>query len=404
MVFNAALSGIQAASTDLNVIGNNVANAGTAGFKESSAQFSDVYAASALGTGSNAVGSGVKLSSVRQSFSQGTISFSNSNMDLAINGQGFFALDDGGTRVYSRAGGFGVDREGFIVNGSSQKLVGLLADDSGNITGAQGQLQIDSANIPPTSTTLVNVGLNLSANSAEPAAAWAGGANPAPNTFNNVTSTTVFDSIGNSHVLSLYFIKTSTVNEWEVRAQVDNTDVGGASTLTFNTNGSFASSTPDPISLSYSPAGADPIAFDLDLTESTQFGSDFAVQSILQDGSATGRLDTIDVGSSGIIFGRYTNGQSRPMGQVQLANFTNVNGLQPLGDSSWGETFNSGPPLISTPGTASLGVIQSASLEDSNVDLTSELVELITAQRNFQANAQTIRTADTVTQTIINLR
>lgn len=422
MAFNAALSGIQAASSELSVIGNNVANASTNGFKSSRAEFADVYAASALGTSSNSIGGGVRLASVSQSFSQGTINFTNNNLDLAVNGQGFFRLNDGGTTVYGRAGAFGIDRSGFIVNSSDQRLTGLLADAAGNITGAQGDLQINAGNIAPTPTTAVTTAVNVSSTDLPPAAAWVGtpafgNPPPAANTYNNVTSTTVYDSLGNSHVLSMYFIKTATANEWDVRAQVDGVDVDSAPasapfTQVFNSNGSFNSGASQAIALSWPPldgngnpnGSATPQAFTVDMTASTQYGSPFAVQSILQDGFTTGRLDSVDVDSSGIIFGRYTNGQSRGMGQIILANFSNQQGMQPLGDSTWGETFNSGPPLVGNPGTASLGIIQSGALEDSNVDLTSELVKMIIAQRNFQANAQTIQTADTITQTIINIR
>lgn len=404
MVFNSALSGIQAASTQLSVIGNNVANASTTGFKQSRAQFADVYAVSGVGASSNAVGSGTRLSAVNQIFSQGTISFTNNALDVAVNGQGFFMLDDGGSRAYSRAGNFQVDRSGYIVNANQQKLIGLTADANGAITGAVGQLRIESGNISPQATSSVEVGVNLHANELPPTVAWVGGNNPPPDSYTSVTSTTVFDSLGNDHVLSLYFVKTANENEWDVRVQMDNTDVGNASNLVFNTNGTYSSSTPDPIQIAFSPSGSDPMSVSLNLSRSTQFGSPFAVESLLQDGYTTGRLDSVDVDGLGIILGRYTNGQSRPMGQIQLANFNNTNGLQPTGNTNWAETYASGPPLISTPGTASLGVLQSSSLEDSNVDLTTELVSLITAQRNFQANAQTIRTADTVTQTIINLR
>jgi len=247
--------------------------------------------------------------------------------------------------------------------------------------------------------------VNLYSNETPPAVAWVGGSSPPSNTYTSVTSTTLFDSLGNEHVMSLYFIKDATNNEWDVRIQVDNADVAlTASQLLFNTNGTYKQTTPSPITASFNPTAADPMTITLDLSQSTQFGSPFAVESLLQDGFSTGRLDSVDVDNSGVILGIYTNGESRAMGQVQLANFNNTNGLQPIGNSSWAETFGSGPPLVSTPGTASLGVLQSSSQEESNVDLTSELVSLITAQRNFQANAQTIRTADTVIQTIINLR
>ncbi len=422
MTFNSALSGIQAATSELNVIGNNVANSSTTGFKSSSVLFSDVYASSALGTSSNAIGSGVRLSSVKQSFSQGNISFTNNNLDLSVSGQGFYRLNDSGSVVFSRAGSFGIDREGFIVNSSDQRLTGLLADNAGNITGAQGDLRVDAANIEPTSTSSVGVGFNVSSTTTPPAVAWVGSPNfgdppPSPDTYNNVTSNTVYDSLGNSHIMSMYFIKTPTANQWDVRAQVDGVDVDAAPaaapfTQVYNSDGSFNAASSEGISVNWAPLDASgnpngattPQSIAVTLSDSTQFGAPFSVQSMLQDGFTTGRLDSVDVGTNGLIFGRYTNGQSRPMGQLVLANFTNVNGLQALGDTSWGETFTSGPPLVGSPGSASLGVIQSGALEDSNVDLTNELVKMITTQRNFQANAQTIRTADQVTQTIINIR
>jgi flagellar hook protein FlgE len=418
MAFNQALSGIQGASNELDVTGNNVANANTIGFKQSRVQFSDVYAASSLGTGGNAIGGGTRLANVEQLFTQGTIKFTSKALDVAVNGQGFFILNDGGSRAFTRAGSFTLDNQGNIVNSSGQKLVGNLADSSGNITGAQGDLIIDSANLSPTQTSSMQVGLNLDANGVPPAGAWVGSpafGNPPPatNTYNNVTSTTIFDSLGNSHIVSVYLVKTATPNEWQARAQVDGVDVtGGPFTQVFNNDGSFNSGASTPIAFSYSPldstgaanGAATPQNLTVDLAQTTQFGRPFSVNFVLQDGYTSGRLDGVDIDTSGIIFGRYTNGQSRAMGQLTLANFNNTNGLQPIGDSNWGETFSSGPPLIGTPGTASLGVLQSGALEESNVDLTKELVDMIITQRNFQANAQTIKTADQTTQTIINLR
>jgi len=422
MPFNIALSGIQAASSELGVIGNNVANGSTTGFKSSRAEFADVYAASGLGTSSLAIGSGTRLADVNQDFGQGTVNFTSKSLDLAINGQGFYRLNDGGTTVYSRAGSFNVDRDGFIVTSGNQNLTGFLADASGNITGAVGDLQVDTSNIDPVPTTSVTAGLNLPANDTVPASAWVGtatfgGTPPAPDTYNASTSTTIYDSLGNSHILGLFFIKTATANEWEIRAQVDGVDVDSSPasapfTQVFNTNGGFNSGSSDAISLSWAPldgSGAangavSPQVFSVDISDTTQFGSPFAVQALSQNGATTGRLDSIDVDNSGIIFGRYSNGLSRAMGQVTLSNFANPAALQPLGNTSWGETFGSGQPLTGEPGTASLGNIQSGALEDSNVDLTAELVKMILAQRNFQANAQTIRTADATTQTIINIR
>lgn len=434
MIFDTGLSGLQAASNQLGVVGNNIANSSTTGFKSSRAQFSDVYANSFYGS-SNVIGDGVNMSSVQQSFAQGDLSFTNNSLDLAINGSGFFILDNNGSPIYTRAGSFDVNNTGFIVNSFGQKLTGLLATN-GVVGSVSGDLQLSTANISPKATTLVTSGLNLYANSKAPTTDWAGGSTPSSDTFNNVTSSTIYDSLGNSHVLSMYFILADsaaaagapnassppgTQNQWYVAFQIDNqnvpANVGTSNTsnlfrVNFNSDGTFTTAadvTNTPLPNNLIPLsmnlnnGANPLSFNVDLSDSTQFGSPFAVQSSVQDGFTTGQLNSLDIGQDGILFGRYTNGQSMIMGQIQLANFTNVNGLQPLGNTSWGATAASGQALIGNPGTASLGVLQAGALEQSNVDLTGELVNLITAQRYFQANAQTIRAADTVTQTIINI-
>ncbi|KTD63866.1 flagellar hook protein FlgE [Legionella spiritensis] len=437
MVFGTAISGIQAATKDLEVIGNNIANSATIGFKNSRAEFADIYANGALGGSSAAIGQGVRLSRVQQMFGQGGFTFSNNSLDLAISGGGFFMLRDQGSTVFTRAGAFGVDNDGNIINSSQQRLVGYTADANGNIGTVPVELSINTANISPNATTNVIAGLNLRSDSTPPTVAWAGGATPAQDTYNNVTSSTIYDSLGNSHVLSMYFIHADaaaaggtpnasspvgTDNQWYVAFQIDNQNVpanvgpnnpDNLFRANFNADGSFAGVTDTadaalpgnliPLSMTLSN-GANPLNFTVDLSNSTQFGSPFAVQSNVQNGFTTGRLEGLDIDAEGIILGRYTNGQSRAMGQVLLANFANPDGLQNLGETSWAETGASGQPLIGVPNTSSLGLIQSGALEDSNVDLTSELVNLIGAQRNFQANAQTIRTADAVTQTIINIR
>ena len=437
MVFNTALSGIQASTKDLDVIGNNIANSATVGFKGARAEFADIYTYSAYGTGSSSVGSGVKLSRVHQSFATGTLSPTNNTLDLAVNGSGFFILSDQGAKVYTRAGQFKLDNENHIVNANNQRLTGLLADKSGAITGASGDLQINTANISPRASTLVTAGVNLYSQSKSPAVDWAGGATPSTDTYNNVSSSTIYDSLGNSHVLSMYFVRADstaaagapnaaspagTENQWYVAFQIDNqnvpANVGPHNTdnlfrANFNTDGTFAGVTntanaalPNnfiPLSLNLNN-GSNPLSLNIDLSDSTQFGSPFAVQSTQNDGYTTGSLAGLDIDDSGVILGRYTNGRTLTMGQIQLANFADPESLQNLGNTSWAETFSSGQPLVSGAGTGGLGLINSGRLEESNVDLTSELVKLIGAQRNFQANAQTIRTGDAITQTIINIR
>lgn len=651
MPFNTALSGLQASSNELRVIGNNIANASTVGFKESRANFADVYANSAFGSSQNAIGAGVSVSSVSQLFSQGQISFTNNNLDLAISGEGFFVLSQNGDLTYSRAGAFGVDKDGYITNAADQRLQGLLADSNGNITGTQGDLVISNVNSAPQATSNIDITVNLDSSQAPPSVPFQRGFTPTtppnPNSFNASSSTTIYDSLGNSYIQTSYFVKAPVQNTWHMFVGIDGTDVtpavpsppAGAPpvpypsgqepnpfTIVFDENGNYVpnnaaipaqyygpgpvNSTPgtlvnagslpvlgindvringiaiDPAAvtsadlLSTSDASSSAIAItsaindstnlhgvtatitgttldlgnatvgalaagdfsingvgitgapaseadlmnlinaevlntgvaatqpggagtpiiltasdgrniqvqtdgttggadfanfslnggtslnrvirgeyslsapnnlsisidgvqpgvinlnpgpqagivqtssdvitvngwvppsslgtaqilNIEIGDSTQYGSDFAVQSLSQDGFTTGRLAGVEISQEGNILARYSNGESRLLGQVVLADFGNTQGLSPLGDSAWGETFSSGVALVGAPGTSSLGLIQSGSLEESNVQLTEQLVSLITSQRNFQANAQTIRTAEAVTQAIINLR
>ncbi|PCJ40831.1 MAG: flagellar hook protein FlgE [SAR86 cluster bacterium] len=422
MSFDTAVSGIKASSTSLGIIGNNIANAGTSGFKSSRGEFADVYASSLLGTSSKGIGSGVSISGVNQSFSQGNISFTDNVMDMAINGSGFFVLNDDGTNVYSRAGNFQVDRNGNVVNSLGNRLMVFNTTEDGVLTGGMGELQIDTSLIQPRPTSTIDMGANLDSRATVPITAWpAGGFDafaapptaPTPEMFNSSTSVTIYDSLGNSHVQSLYFVKTTNQNEWNVYSLIDGVSSTGPDTLTFDSSGQIpAASKPLQVSTAaWSPLGEDGLAngattqsFTLDLSDISQFGSDFSVSNINQNGFTTGQLRGVEVDESGIVFARFTNGQARAMGQVALANFSNTSGLQPLGGTSWSETFSSGQPTLSSPGTGGLGVVQSGALEDSNVEVTEQLVDMIVAQRNFQANAKVIQTEDTITQAIINLR
>ncbi len=406
MPFRTALSGLNAASAELRVIGNNVANASTTGFKESRAEFSDIFATSSLGVTANAIGTGVKVSSVAQQFTQGNIEFTDNNLDLAISGQGFFMVDDGGTNVFTRAGQFGVDRDGFVVNSAQQQLQIFTADSGGNITGARGSLRLDQSDIAPQASTKIDVSANLDASSTPPASAF--DALDAAS-YNSSTSLTVFDSLGSPHLSTMYFRMNGTANQWEVHSFVDgvNQSAVPAPIIEFNSNGAIDTTTfPSTVTVpAFDPGtGASNLALDMNFLNTTQYGSAFSVNALTQDGFATGRLSGIDIGDTGVITSRFTNGQSRTLGQVAVATFSNTQGLRQLGETGWAETFDSGSPLVGSPGTGSAGLIQSGALEGSNVDLTEELVKMITSQRNFQANAQVISTADTVTQTIINIR
>ncbi|HVY64315.1 MAG TPA: flagellar hook protein FlgE [Gammaproteobacteria bacterium] len=400
MPFAVALSGLNAASADLSVTANNIANANTTGFKASRAEFADVFA-----VGAQDIGNGVSMSSVSQQFSQGGVNFTDRGLDLAISGEGFFTMRDRGVISYSRAGAFGVDRDGYVVNAQNQRLQIFPVASNGTFnTGTLSDLQLATVDSPPQATTTAEFGVNLPANADVPAVPTFDPANAS--SYNHSTAVTIYDSLGATHTATAYFVKTATPNQWDVRFYVDGNAVGGANTLTYSNLGVLQSPVGGGITLpAYAPAsGAAPITLTTNLLNSTQYGSTFGVNQLSQDGFASGRLSNIDVDSTGVIFARFTNGRSVPLGQVALSNFANAQGLRQLGSTSWGETYTSGDAVRGSPGTGSFGLIQSGALESSNVDLTQQLVNMITAQRNFQANAQMISTADQVTQTIINIR
>ena len=363
MAFDTSVSGILAASADLGIIGNNIANSSTAGFKSSQGEFTDIYAASLLGTPGTAIGQGVALNSVTQDFSQGNIEFTNNSLDLAINGSGFFNLSDGGVATYSRAGAFQLDRDGFIVNASGLQLQGYPTDDEGNLTGELGPLQLSTALVDPKGTGDASITANLDSRDL-PAEAWnpdgAGGALnafavppvlPKSDQFNAATSLTVYDGLGNPHVLSIYFAKGAGDNTWEARTAIDGVEIGGATAIPFEANGQLAEENKplllniadwQPINANGVANGAAAQAFTVDLSSFTQFGASFAVSTVQQDGYTTGQLRGLEIDDTGVLFTRYTNGQSRQQGQIAVASFTNPNGLQPVGDTSFVETFLGG--------------------------------------------------------------
>jgi flagellar hook protein FlgE len=406
MSFRISLSGMNAATADLNVTSNNIANANTTGFKQSRAEFGDVFPVSAYGLSRNTIGAGVRLNQVAQQFDQGNVEFTGKALDLAISGQGFFTLSNQGSAVYSRAGNFGADRDGFVVNPAGQRLQVYQpsASGSGFDMGRLGDLQLTTGDSAPRASSTVTVQSNLPANASAPPLAPFDPNDP--DTYNRTTSLTVYDSLGAAHSQTLYFVKTANPNEWQLHTTVDGTPVGGAQTLQYADTGALQSPSPGRIALpAYTPAtGAAPMALTLDLGDSTQFGDDFGLAALSQDGYTTGRLTGIEVTPEGVVNARYTNGVSTPLGQVALTGFANPQGLQPLGDNAWAETFESGQPRRGQAGASGFGAVQGGALEASNVDLTEQLVNMITAQRNFQANAQMIQTQDQVTQTVINIR
>lgn len=481
MSFQQGLSGLNAASKNLEVIGNNVANANTVGFKQSQAQFADVFASSMSGSGTSQVGIGTHVAAVAQQYTQGNISSSNNPLDIAINGNGFFRMSNNGAVTYTRNGQFHLEKGGYIVNSSGLRLTGYVADGSGVISpGAPVDVKISSADKPPSATTKAGLLLNLDSRNVVRVPAVAFDAAD-PTTYDHTTSAGVYDSLGNPHTLQTFYVKTGP-NTWDVYAANDGTEitklaateaataaaavalppptaasisaaaiaavpsltvaqkaavtaaataasllVGATSTtianaavaavpaatvgnLVFNASGNLdttlSSALPLTVSLPLFPAtgATKPLVVAVDFTGTSQFGSNFGVNAMTQDGYASGRLTGFSAGEDGIITGRYTNGQTTKLGQIVLGSFANPNGLASLGNNQWAETATSGLALVSTAGSGGLGVLQSSATEDSNVDITAELVNMITAQRLYQANAQTIKTQDQVLQTMVNLR
>ena len=409
MPFDIALTGLSAAQNDLEVISNNIANSETTGFKKSRAEFSDIYASSEFGVSSNAIGQGVQLAGIQQQFTDGDLTFTDNALDLAINGQGFFVLEDAGERFYGRAGSFGVDSSGNIVDPIGNQLVGFQPDTNGVITGALGPIIVNRADIAPRITSEIDLGANLSATETVPPAFTVGASGPDPSTYNHSTSLTTYDSLGGEHLTSLYF-RRDTATDWEAFAFVDGVQVNPAAgdVLNFDASGNLvgvnggAGST--ATTAAFTPGGVGTATtFTIDYAAVSQFGSPFGVSSLDQNGYETGRLTSLDFAQDGTLFGRYSNGQSNPFGQVALANFSNTQGLVPSSNSLWTESFASGAALIGEPGSTDLGLVQSGALEESNVDVTSELIDMIQAQRFFQSNAQVIGAADEITQTIINI-
>ncbi len=403
MSFQQGLSGLNAASKSLEVIGNNVSNASTVGFKQSKTQFADVYANSLTGGGASQIGIGTKIAKVQQQFTQGNITGTNNPLDIAINGGGFFRLSDNGTISYSRNGQFQLDREGFIVTNDNKRLTGFVANAAGVLqTGSPTDIWINTADLQPSASSEVTGLVNLDSRNADLPAA---GFNPNdPTTYHNSTSVSIYDSLGNDHTLQTFFVKTG-AGTWDVFTTVDGvTPATALTTMTFTGTGVSPAGATATLSVPVTTGATTPMSVDLDFSGSTQFGSNFSVNSLVADGYTSGRLSGFNVGGDGMIVGRYSNGETAILGQVVLANFANPNGLQALGNNAWAETSASGSPLVGAPNTGGLGQLQSSAVEDSNVDLTAELVNMITAQRVYQANAQTIKTQDQVMQTLVNLR
>ncbi|MEQ7919564.1 flagellar hook protein FlgE [Xanthomonas sp. WHRI 1810A] len=440
MSFNIGLTGLYAANKSLDVTGNNIANVATVGFKSSRAEFADQYSQSIRGTsGSTNVGSGVTTAAVTQQFTQGSLSTGTGrDLDLAINGGGFFTMSNNGEKLYTRAGAFHTDTEGNVIDNAGNNLQGYSLDASGNLaTGVLTNLRVDTANMPAKATTTVTIASNLDSTSPVITSTF----NPDDvTTYTSPLHTPIYDSQGNQHTLDQYFSKTGT-NTWTMYTLVDGRSISNPgttpvvpdqTTVSFDSYGKLVT-TPAPTSTANVAVNADgtfqlnnwvpatktttgttttwtangavgnPAGMKLDMLATTQNNSASGALSKSQDGNAVGQMSAMSVDSSGRMFATYTNGSSRTIGQVALTNFANVQGLSPAGGTAWRETYASGIPVTGAPETGTLGNITGSALEESNVDLTGELVNLIKAQSNYQANAKTISTQSTIMQTIIQM-
>ncbi|MGF6332022.1 flagellar hook protein FlgE [Pseudomonas sp. BS3782 TE3695] len=436
MSFNIGLSGLYAANKQLDVTGNNIANVATTGFKSSRAEFEDVYSATRLGTGSKTVGNGVRLANVSQQFGQGDVNNTGNVLDMGIQGNGFFILSDNGSLSYTRAGAFKTDAENYVIDNNGNRLQGYGVDANGKIiNGVLTDLKIDTSSLKPNPTTKVDQTMNL--NSAETLPTVATFSPTDTNSYNKTISTKVYDSQGNEHTMDQYYVKTGT-NAWRVHTYMDGRSPANPATtppvaitadITFNSNGSIntltagagwtqtgntltmtgwvpgtitnAATTPVTWGPNGSVAAAGGIAFNMALT--TSYNSPTARTAQFQDGYATGQISSLTIDATGVMTANFSNQQTKAIGQVGVASFANEQGLQPIGGTRWKETFASGVAGVDAPTTGTLGSVVSNSLEESNVNLTNELVELIKAQSNYQANAKTISTQSTIMQTIIQM-
>ena len=402
--FAIALSGLDAANSALDVTSNNIANANTTGFKNSQVEFADVYASGAVALNTSTGGEGVRVVTSAQQFTQGDINSTSSPLDMAINGNGFFTLQSPSGIVYTRNGTFSEDQTGNVVSATGQYLqVYPPLPNGGFNTGALQNLNLQTAQSAPQATSSGTVILNLPSNDAVPSQAPFDPTNP--ETYSQSTSTTVYDSLGNSYPATYYFSQTAAPGVWDVNMTVNGTQVGGTQTLTFNNAGTVTSPANGDLTFNgFTPTdGASPIDMTFNFSQTTEYGQQFGVTSIVQNGYTTGQLSTVAIDDSGVVSAVYTNGRSTQLGQLAIANFPNPQGLQQLGDTNWAQTFSSGSVVQGTAGSAGFGTVQSSALESSNVDLTTELVNLITEQRAFHANAQVVTTADQLSQTVIGI-
>ena len=423
MGFQQGISGLNAASKNLDVIGHNIANSGTVGFKASRAEFADLVANSMAGFngGTGKAGFGVEVAAISQQFSQGGLNMTGNGLDVAINGGGFFKLQlPDGSAAYTRAGNFKQDKNGDVMTNDGARVMGYKVDpDTGIASSTTTPLSFPIGSpIAAKQTSSTTITLNLDAR-AKDAAANPTAVPPIPETPRSTygTSVNVYDSQGVAVPVNLYFVKTGTANTWEVWDGLDDLTAvppitaNNLGNVVFDGNGKYdATASTSPLTVNVDPSKANPNnppapwGVEIDLSGATQFGTKFAISDLQQDGYAAGELKSINIAGDGTVVASYSNGITRAEAQLALTNFRNPQGLTAVGGNNWVESADSGAPVDGKPGSGSFGTLRAGALEESNVDLTAELVNMMTAQRSYQANAQTIKTQDQVMSTLVNLR
>lgn len=401
MSFSQGLSGLNAASQALDVVGNNIANSQTVGFKSGSISFADVFAGSQIGMG-------VQVAGVKQNFSDGVLGQGTGALDMGIQGNGFFRLvSEAGQVFYSRNGQFKTNENGYIVNDAGMQLTGYQATGTPPTIqpgAAVGPIQIPTGQM----SARASDGGTMKGNLDSGAEAIVGvDFDPKDsNSYNSVTQVDAYDSLGNRHTINVYFVKTAD-NEWQVYTNdttaPDEESLKNPVTLSFDSAGQLTTNPAKVPVIGTSYNGAEPLNFELDMAGMTQQASDTVMDSPSTTGYAPGMMNGYTVGDNGQIIASYSNGQQQLLGQVVLANFTNPGGLSSGGNNCWTETPSSGQPVVGVAGTGNLGNLYGNKVEASNVDLSQEMVNMIVFQRNYQSNSQSIKTQSELLQTLVNL-
>lgn len=416
------VSGLNSNGQALSVIGDNIANVNTVGFKGSRMAFGDILSQSLTGlSGSSQVGRGVAVNGVTAMFTQGSFQNTSSGLDIAIDGEGFFMVNNNGATNYTRAGNFQLDQNGNVITPSGAILQGYLADATGNITGQIGNVQLlANANLPQATST-ASLAVNLDSGATVPAGAWPAGGivnsatPPAANTFNSTTSVTAYDTLGNAHQVNVYFAKGATAagppptTAWSAHYIYQDSaglyqEAGGGQALTFSSTGVLtAGNSSGALAFNWG-GGVAAGSTTFDLTGTTQVAGSFAISSISQNGYATGSLKNVMIDDKGMVTGVFTNGQTRNMAQLCLARFPAPTDLIKIGNNLFAQSSTSGQPIVGAAQTSGLGRTLSNTLELSNVDIAEEFTSLISAQRGFQANTKIITTTDELLNLLISIK